>query len=139
MKKTIFISLFLIFSTLSFSQNGAKKLDPKLFGTWNGSENDNQRKGLSKSWVMHRFENGTFVLLFTNVEDGEVTHFAEKGRWWIDEKGIFNEYHNNSKKTDTYTYIMIDENNVKFKSKFLSMSHENQDYEFIDTKLNDDL
>lgn len=138
--KKIFLLLFSLFiSLISYSQSAEKKLDPKLFGTWNGSEKDNQVKGMSKSWIMHRFENGEFVLLFTAVEDGEVTNFAEKGKWWIDENGVFNELHYVSGKTDTYTYLLLDENNVKFKSKFLSISHENKDYEFIDTKLDEGL
>ena len=138
--KKIFLLLFSLFiSLISYSQSAEKKLDPKLFGTWNGSEKDNQVKGMSKSWIMHRFENGEFVLLFTAVEDGEVTNFAEKGKWWIDENGVFNELHYVSGKTDTYTYLLLDENNVKFKSKFLSISHENKDYELIDTKLDEGL
>ncbi len=139
MKKISLLLFSLFISLISYSQSAEKKLDPKLFGTWNGSEKDNQVKGMSKSWIMHRFENGEFVLLFTAVEDGEVTNFAEKGKWWINENGVFNELHYVSGKIDTYTYILLDENNVKFKSKFISISHENKDYEFIDTKLDEGL
>lgn len=40
---------------------------------------------------MIRFEVETFVLLFTTVKDNEIDNFSEKGRWWVYEKGIFNE------------------------------------------------
>jgi hypothetical protein len=134
-----FIVLSLLISCLTFCQTDDKSLDPKLFGTWNGSEKDQQVKGISKSWIMHRFEDGSFVLLFTAVENGEVSNFAEKGKWWIDKNGAFNELHFDSGKTDIYSYIMLDNNNVKFKAKLLSLDHENQEYEFIDTKLDDGL
>ena len=136
MKKLLIVS-FILISICSFSQT--KKLDPKLFGSWTGSEKDNQVKGMSKSWIMHRFDNGDFVLLFTAVEDGEVSNFSEKGKWWIDEKGVFNELHFVSGKTDKYSYVMLDENNVKFKAVQLSIIQENSNYEFIDTKLDKEL
>jgi hypothetical protein len=138
MKKSI-ILLLLFLSSISFAQSESKTLDPKLFGTWNGSEKDQQTKGITKTWVMHRFVDGTFVLLFTAIENNVASSFAEKGKWWIDKNGFFNELHFNSGDTDLYSYIMLDDNNVKFKAKFLSQDHENQDYEFIDTKLDEGL
>jgi hypothetical protein len=68
---------------------------------------------------------------------GEVVNFSEKGKWWV-ENGIFNEYHENSRETDTYTYVLLDENHVKFKAKYLAMEHDNEEYEFIDTKIETD-
>lgn len=110
------------------------KLDPALFGSWEGSEKDGQQKGMIKHWVMHRFEDGTFVLLFTTIEDGIADSFAEKGKWWI-ENGLFHEYHNNSKQTDVYSYRLIDADHVQFKAKSLAMDMENPDYQFIDTRI----
>ena len=136
MKKVALLIFFLITNVL-FSQD--KNLDSKLFGSWSGTEKDNQRVGMTKNWIMHRFEDGNFILLFTSVEDGEVSNFVEKGKWWVDENMVFNELHTTSGKTDTYTYIFINENNVKVKAKFLSVAHENKEYEFIDTKLQDNL
>lgn len=38
-----------------------------MFGSWKGSENDNQRKGLVKYWIQHRFEDGTFLLFYSQL------------------------------------------------------------------------
>lgn len=130
--KKILLLLLLILSTNSFSQE--KKLDEKLFGSWSGTEKDNQRVGLTKNWIMHRFEDGRFILLFTMVEDGEVSNFTESGRCWT-EGNTFYEFHNNSGQTDVYTYQMLNDSQVKFKAKSLKSEHANQEYEFIDTKL----
>lgn len=135
MKKIILI-LMIVFAQLSFAQKN--NLDPKLFGSWSGTEKDNQVMGMTKNWIMHRFEDGKFVLLFTVVENGEVSNFSETGKWWV-ENNTFYEYHNNSKSTDVYNYTVLDENHVKFKMKKAGVQHENVDYEFIDTRLEDNL
>lgn len=132
MRKFILLLMFALYAC----PNQAQQQDPALFGSWQGSEKDGQRKGLEKHWVMHRFEDGTFVLLFTTLEDGEIESFSEKGKWWI-ENGKFHEYHNNSKLTDVYDYNLIDSNHVKFKAISLAMHMEDNNYEFIDTKIPD--
>lgn len=137
MKKTAIIIGFLFFSLLVFSQTENQKLDEKLFGTWTGSEKDGQENGMTKNWIMHRFIDGTFVLLFTTVKGEKINNFAEKGKWWVDDKGVFYEYHNNSQMTDTYTYKVLDENNVKFIAKKMNVEMNVDNYEFIDTKVDD--
>ena len=134
MKKCFFILLLLV-SQFAIAQ---EQVDQKLFGSWSGTETDNQRIGLTKNWIMHRFEDGNFVLLFTTVENGKVRNFSETGKWWVD-GNIFYEYHNNSKKTDVYTYQVLNETHVKFKIKSSGMRDLNKEYEFIDTKLEDNL
>lgn len=138
MKKLLLIAFFGIIAISNAQEKDTKvnKLDNKMFGSWKGSENDNQRKGLVKYWIQHRFEDGTFVLLFTAIENGEVESFVEKGQWWI-ENGEFHELHFNSGKTDVYTYTFVDENHVKFKAKNIGVNFENSEYEFIDTKIED--
>jgi hypothetical protein len=138
MKKILIIAFITIFSFANAQKKDSKenKLDKKMFGSWKGSENDNQRKGLVKYWIQHRFEDGTFLLLFTAIENGEVESFVEKGQWWI-ENGEFHELHFDSGKTDVYTYSFVDENHVKFKAKKVGVSFENAEYEFIDTKIED--
>lgn len=131
MKRLEILAVFLLVSQLAMCQ---KTFDQNLFGSWEGSEKDNQKKNLEKHWIMHRFENGNFVLLFTMIEDGAVDSFSETGKWWI-ENGQFHEYHNNTKLTDVYSYQMLDPEHVKFKAKSLSLDHDNQQYEFIDTKI----
>lgn len=138
MKKFLIIALITIFSFANAQTKDSKenKLDKKMFGSWKGSEKDNQRKALVKYWVQHRFEDGTFLLLFTAIENGEVESFVEKGQWWI-ENGEFHELHFDSGKTDVYTYTFVDENHVKFKAKKVGVSFENSEYEFTDTKIED--
>ena len=138
MKKLLLIAFLGIITISNAQKKDSKenKLDNKMFGSWKGSEIDNQKKGLVKYWIQHRFEDGTFLLLFTAVENGEVESFVEKGQWWI-ENGEFHELHFDSGKTDVYTYSFVDENRVKFKSKQIGVSFENSEYEFIDTKIED--
>lgn len=139
MKKILIIAFLTVFSFANAQKKDAKenKLDEKMFGSWKGSENDNQRKGLVKYQIQHRFEDGTFLLLFTAIENGEVESFVEKGQWWV-ENGEFHELHFNSGKTDVYTYSFIDKNHVKFKAKNVGVNFENSGYEFIDTKIEDE-
>lgn len=135
MKKIAFLALILL-TQLTFSQD--KQRDSKLFGSWYGTEKDKQVKGMTKNWIMHRFEDGNFILLFTTVQNGEVSNFKESGKWWT-ENDTFYEYHNNSQMTDVYTYQILDENRVKFKMKSTEVEFNDGDYEFIDTKLEENL
>ncbi len=137
MRKTILIVLLMVFS-LSFAQdkkqNKENKLDKQLVGSWSGSEKDQQRTGVEKHWIQHRFEDGTFVLLFMTIDNGAVDKFIEKGQWWI-EDGKFYELHTYSGLTDIYDYKVLDKNHVKFKSTNLAIDMEVETYEFIDTRL----
>lgn len=134
MTKTITILLLLI--ACSFNAQSQEAFhDLKFVDTWSGSEKDLQRPGLEKHWIMHRFAEGTFILLFTAVEDGEVTTFAEKGKWG-NEKDEFHELHFESGITDIYNYTFLDDYHIQFKSKVL-FNKKNNTYQFIDTKLID--
>ena len=137
MRKLIFTFILFTFVMHCFSQSDSKSMDQKLFGTWSGSEKDGQEQGMIKNWIMHRFIDGTFVLLFTTVKGETVDNFAEKGNWWIDSKGIFHEYHNNSKLTDTYNYKVLDDNHIQFKAVKVGVEMNNTEYEFIDTRVDD--
>lgn len=132
MKKSIIIIGLISFLILSFTsiESGDKN---KFVGSWKGSEKDNQTEGTTKYWIQNRYKDGTFVLIFTTVNNCEVEHLAEKGKWWIKD-GIFYELHNDGK-TDTYTYEILDDNQIKFKAKNLSLDFENSTYEFIDTRV----
>lgn len=134
MRNTIAIILLTITFTLS-AQTNKTFHDPRFVGSWTGSEKDQQQSGLEKHWIMHRFADGTFILLFTAIQDGEVTNHAEKGKWW-NEKDEFHELHFESGMTDIYSYVFIDDFHVKFKSKVLFEANQ-ESYEFIDTKLID--
>ncbi|MCU7695406.1 hypothetical protein ACFSPU_10270 [Haoranjiania flava] len=119
----------------SFAQSTENIIDKKLVGSWKGYEKDNQVVGMEKYWIQHRFEDGSFIILFTAIADCEVMTTVEKGKWWVKD-GLFYELHLNSNKTDIYSYELLnDATQVKFKAKTLSVDHENQAYEFIDTKV----
>ncbi len=136
--KTIFSALILSIlftacgSQLTTISNG-KKIDNQLVGVWTGSEKDHQSQGTTRYWTMTRDADGTFELNFTYIEDGEKSGFIEEGTWWI-EDGKFYEYHNNTQMTDIYTYKILNDKQVKFKSVKISIDMEKTDYEFIDTK-----
>lgn len=114
--------------------SGGKAIDTRLVGDWEGSEADNQIKGMTKHWKMQRTADGRFVLDFKATMGGETQQFVEEGSWWVKD-GKFYELHDNSGKTDTYEYTLLNEDQVRFKSISLGVSHEIPEYEFIDTRI----
>lgn len=133
MKKAIIITFLLV--AFSASAQTKKTQDARFTGTWSGSEKEQQQMGLEKHWIMHRFADGTFLLLFTTIQDGTASSHAEKGKWWI-ENDEFHELHFDSGMTDIYSYVILDDYHIKFKSKVIIESADGN-YEFIDTKLID--
>jgi hypothetical protein len=134
MKKAILIGV-LILGFILMAQSTTASSDARFVGTWSGSEKDQQQIGLEKHWIMHRFADGTFILLFTTIEDGEVSSLSEKGKWWT-ENNEFHELHFVSGATDIYSYTFLDDYHVKFVSK-VTIESAQETYEFIDTKLID--
>lgn len=109
-------------------------VDKRLVGTWVGSESDQQISGVQKSWEMKRNSDGSFILNFTYSQDGEIHNSVETGKWWI-ENGRFNEFHNDSGKTDVYKYEILSQDKVKFTSETISVDMNKKKYEFIDTRI----
>lgn len=135
MKKALVGVILLAVVIVSFTVvKDSHKDDKKFIGSWVGSEKDNQIDGMAKHWVQTRYNDGTFILMFTTVEDCEVGHLVEKGKWHIKD-GLFYEYHEVSGKTDVYSYEILDDNRIKLKVKQLGVEHYNEAYEFIDTRL----
>ena len=86
-------------------ENGMK-IDNRLVGVWSGSEKDQQIDGVEKKWDMTRNADGTFVLDFAFTQNGRTQETQETGNWWV--KGNkFYEYHEESGKTDVYTYSVF--------------------------------
>ncbi|SMO96426.1 hypothetical protein SAMN06265171_11674 [Chryseobacterium rhizoplanae] len=141
MKKIITATLLLVFGAIYAQKGQAKsqvnKIDNKLVGLWKGSEKDQQIVGMEKRWVMERKADGTFMLIFTAIQDCNVDQVIERGQWWI-EKGEFHELHFNSGKTDIYTYTVIDPSHVKFNSKEQALDMAVANYSFVDTKIDED-
>jgi hypothetical protein len=67
-------------------------------------------------------------------EDGEFYPSARKGVWWV-EDGVFYEKFDVSGGTDSYEYVMITKNMVRFKAKKLSVAGANPEYTFIETRV----
>lgn len=109
--------------------------DARFVGVWKGSEKDNQVKGLSKEWTMTRNADGTFILDFkTKMKGGKTDGFIEKGKWWVKDNKFY-EYHEDSDMTDVYNFDVLNEKQIKFKAISISVEQENEEYEFIDTKV----
>lgn len=113
-------------------ENG-KKIDNRLVGVWSGFEKDQQIEGVEKKWEMTRNADGTFILDFVFTQNGRTQETQETGNWWV-EGNKFYEFHEESGKTDVYTYSVLNENQVKFKSQSISISMSNDSYEFTDTR-----
>ena len=137
MKKTslLFTSLgLLVLTMLIFGFSTAKKeQDSKLIGVWKGFEVEKQIEGVEKHWIQQRFENGTYVIMFTTKEDCQIETFTEKGKWWT-EKGKFYELSSTAKDPEVYSYEMKNDEVVEFKS--IKLSGEKKDtYTFSDYKI----
>lgn len=137
MKKFIYLfALLFLGYHYSYSQiiEEKKTIDYRLVGVWKGEEKDNQEEGMSKSWMMTRKNDGTFILKFKFTINGKTKNTEEKGKWWIEGNKFF-EYHETSDLTDVYSYIIISNDKVKFKAENLSLEHNNENYEFIDERV----
>lgn len=136
MKTKLFILIltsFLLFSFMSIKSSDDDKLKNKLIGTWSGSEEDNQVRGVTKYWIQIRNKNGTYILMYTTIEDCEVENFVEKGKWWVKD-GMFYEKYESSEKPDSYSVEIVDDNNVKFKARELDSEFDNKEYEFTEIR-----
>jgi hypothetical protein len=110
------------------------QIDNRLVGLWKGSETGEQIANITKEWEMERNSDGTFKLNFKTLTEGVTDEFIESGNWWI--KGnTFYEHHTDSDKTDTYTYTVLNKEQVKFRMLSTEVDFENKDYTFIDTKI----
>lgn len=129
----LILTSFLLFSFALTKTNDDDKLKTKLTGTWSGFEEDNQQHGVTKYWIQIRNKNGTFIIMFTSIENCEVESHIEKGKWWVKD-GLFYETSGKDKKPDVYEVEMLDDYNVKFKAKQLSTEFDNKEYEFSETR-----
>ncbi|MBC7844874.1 MAG: hypothetical protein H7Y10_00095 [Flavobacterium sp.] len=127
------LASFLLFSFISIKTSDDDKLKTKLTGTWSGSEEDNQIRGVTKYWIQIRNKNGTYILMYTTIENCEVENFVEKGKWWIKD-GLFYEAYEGKGNADVYAVEVLDANNLKFKAKELSSEFDNKEYEFTEIR-----
>jgi hypothetical protein len=129
----LILTSFLLFSFTPKKMDDDDKLKNKLTGTWSGFEEDNQIRGVTKYWIQIRNKNGTYILMYTTIENCEVENFVEKGKWWIKD-GLFYEAYEGKVKADVYSVEVLDDDNVKFKAKELSAEFDNKEYEFTEIR-----
>ncbi len=130
---SLILTLFLLLSCATTKTAEDEKLKAKLIGTWSGSEEDNQIRGVTKYWIQTRNKNGTYIIMFTYVEDCEVESHIEKGKWWVKD-GLFYETSGEDQKPDIYEVEMLDDSNLKFKAKQLTTEFDNKVYEFFEIR-----
>jgi len=117
--------------------DNGKQIDKRLVGIWQGSEKDQQVLGIEKRWEMDRKEDGTFTTNFEFILDGETFSSIENGNWWV-EGNVFFEHHENSGKIDSYKFIVLNKEQIKFKMLTTDFDFAVSNYSFIDTKVKKD-
>ena len=127
LNRLVLLAIILITSMSSFSKISLKENDKKLVGIWKGAEIDKQIDGVEKHWIVQRFSNGTYVIMFTTKENCEITTFTEKGKWWTKDNSFF-EKSEDSESVESYTYEIKEGLVIHFKST-------TNEYEFDDYKL----
>lgn len=123
----------LLFSFGTLTQNDDKKLKNTLIGTWSGSEEGYQIKGVTKYWVQERKKNGTLILMYTAITECKAINLVERGKWWIKD-GLFYEVIDGSDKPDIYEVKILEDGKIHFKAKVLTIEFENEAYEFTETR-----
>jgi len=127
------ISSFLLFSFVTIQPNDDKKIKKKIIGTWSGSEEGNQIKGVTKYWIQERKKNGTFILMYTAITDCKAVNLVEKGKWWIKD-GLFYEKTDTNNDPDVYEVKILEDGKIHFKAKVLTIEFDNEEYEFTETR-----
>mgnify|MGYP003521418023 CR=1 FL=1 len=90
-------------------------------------------EGVSKEWEMIRNEDGTFQLDFKAIYPDEIEEVTETGTWYTD-KNKFYEFHTESNKTDTYTFEVLNKDEVKFVMIDSEINFDKPNYTFIDKR-----
>lgn len=106
--------------------------DQQLVGIWKGSESNRQFDGTEKHWILQRFENGKFIIMFTTNQDCTVQTFTENGEWWTKD-GKYYEKNGNSP-IDIYNYEVKNRKTINFRSIKLQ-GVDKSDYSFSDFKV----
>ncbi len=110
-----------------------KQHDSRLVGVWKGFEKDKQIDGVEKHWILQKFKDGTYVIMFTTKENCEIETFTEKGEWWTSD-GKYYEKSESSKHIDVYNYVVEHPEVVSYKSIEL-LGKIDDTYVFTDYKL----
>ncbi len=130
-----FLALFCLFLFSGFFPLNTEH-DSKLVGIWKGSETNRQIDGIEKHWILERFENGKYVIMFTIKEDCDIRTSTEKGEWWTNEGKYFERSGSNSP-VDIYNYEIKNNKTINFRSVKLN-GVDKSDYNFSDFKVDFD-
>lgn len=136
--KKFTILMMLLASVLNYSQNheDKKEFDKNVLGCWKGTEQDQQYEGITKYWVSCRLEDGRSLLLFVSIDKfGNVNQHTENGNWWTHD-GKFFEYHKKVNVLDIYTYKILSQDKIEFRSSEINGKKDNT-YLFTDEKIED--
>jgi hypothetical protein len=132
--KKVYLGILMVLPILLFSGFivGDNEHDVKLVGVWKGSEKNMEQEGIEKHWILQRYENGKYVIMFTYKDGCDVETLSEKGEWWTKEGKFYEK--NGSHNTDIYSYEVVNDN-VVYKSIELN-GEKRTDYNFTDYKIN---
>lgn len=133
--KKVFLG-FLMVVTLFVSSGfkpGSKEHDKKMVGVWKGFEANKEEEGVEKHWILHRYENGKYIIMFTTKENCEIETLFEKGEWWTKD-GKFYEKNEVNNIADIYEYKIKDGIVIDYKSVELN-GQKKTDYVFTDYKI----
>lgn len=134
MKKVFLGILIVLTAFLSSSfKPGGKEHDKRLVGIWKGFQIEKDQEGVERHWILHRYENGKYVIMFTFKEGCDVETTFENGTWWTKD-GVFYEKNKNNNLTDVYNYEVKDDIMVNYTSIEMG-GVKKTDYTFTDYKL----
>ena len=100
----------------------------RLFvGTWEGHHMDRKTKVL-RTWIQHRFEDGTYAIVFVHHTDQGVFEKRQEGTWWIKGQRFYEMAPDVMDAPDEYDFEVVSDNEIRFKST-------SKDYEFTDKRV----
>ena len=135
MKNIFCLLLFFVFSN-AFSQSDTliKKIDKNLIGSWKGSDVDRNTLDITLYWFTNRFEDGTYVIMFTSGKDCNVKCWVEKGTWWTN-GGKFYKLNARTDVLTTYNYKSTGVSEIFFSVKPYDTKLENDDVFYYENLL----
>ncbi len=110
-----------------------RKIDNRLVGIWQGSEEGKQIKNTKKEWEINRKPDGTQISNFKAYNGDEVVETEETGVWWVKGDRFFEKIEG-SEKPDEYFFTVLDKDQVQFKMIKTDINFEDPNYTFVDTR-----
>ena len=90
--------------------------DEALVGTWTGETMD-EEKQIYRTWVQRRDDDGTYSIIFIQIEPAHMNRTVEVGNWWVT-NGVFYEIAPELMNApDAYDYRLIGPELIEFTKK----------------------